>query len=74
MYTDNITPIQALWEIRALCNPMEAKFDHIKAICDSSKLPVYLVAAAMQLVERNEPLRVYTRTTHATLPLLAWGG
>lgn len=35
MHIDKMTPIQALWEIRALCNPMEAKFDPIKAICDN---------------------------------------
>ena len=35
MYIDKMTPIQALREIRALCNPMEAMFDPIKAICDN---------------------------------------
>ena len=35
MHIDKMTPIQALCEIRSLCNPMDAKFDKIRDICNS---------------------------------------
>lgn len=29
-----VNPIEALRRIRTLCNPMDAKFDEIRTICD----------------------------------------
>ena len=35
MKSSIVNPVDALREIKSLCDPMEAKFDKIKAVCDS---------------------------------------